>query len=147
MNTADVAYLTAGDSLQQGENPAAGCQICVTAWSLPRDGAYLLSPVLYQGLLYVTKTNGAFSAFDAQTGERVYQDRLGNGATAFTASSIAADGKVYFTSEDGDVYVVKAGREFELLSMNPLGGIAMATPAVSEGTMYFRTSNRLIAIK
>ena len=117
------------------------------AWSVPRDGAYLISPVLYKDLLYVTKSNGVINTFDAKTGEKVYQQRLGSGTTAFTASTIAADGKVYFSSEDGDVYVVKAGREFELLATNPLGGITMASPAASEGVLYFRTSNRLIAVK
>jgi len=116
------------------------------AWSVPRDGAYLVSPVLYRDLLYVTKTNGALSVFNAKTGERVHQGRVGNGTTAFTASTIAADGKVYFTGEDGDVHVVKAGT-FELLASNPLGAIAMATPAVSEGVLYFRTSTGLVAIK
>ena len=117
------------------------------AWSVPRDGAYLISPVLYKDLLYVTKSNGVVNAFDGKTGERVYQQRLGSGTTAFTASTIAADGKLYFTSEDGDVYVVKAGRTFELLATNQLGSITMASPAASEGVLYFRTSNRLIAVK
>lgn len=117
------------------------------AWSAPRDGAYMISPVLYQGLLYVCKNNGVFVVFDAATGERVYQQRLGTGTTGFTASLIAADGKIYFTSEEGDVFVVKAGRTFELLATNPLGEIGMATPAVSEGTLYFRTGKSLIAIK
>jgi outer membrane protein assembly factor BamB len=117
------------------------------AWSYPRDGAYMISPVLYRGLLYVSKNNGVFSVFDAKTGERHYQERLGDGTTGFTASLVAADGKVYFTSEDGDVFVVKAGREFELLAKNPLGDYAMATPAISEGTLYFRTGRAVIAVR
>lgn len=117
------------------------------AWSYPRDGAYMMSPVLYQGLLYVSKNNGVFGVYDAVTGEKVYQERLGDGTTGFTASLVAADGKVYFTSEDGDVYVVRAGRKYELLAKNPLGDYAMATPAISEGTLYFRTGSAVIAIK
>ena len=128
-------------SLKTGETSNAH-----VAWSVPRDGGYLITPVLYKDLLYVCKSNGVFIAFDAKTGERVYQQRLANGTTAFTASLVAADGKVYFTSEDGDVYVVKAGRTFELLATNPLGGIGMATPAISEGVMYFRTDKTLVAI-
>ena len=116
------------------------------AWSVPRDGAYLVSPVLYRDLIYVTKTNGAFNVFNAKTGERVHQGRLGNGTTAFTASTIAADGKLYFAGEDGDVHVLKAGT-FEVLATNPLGAVTLATPAVSEGVLYFRTSNGLVAIK
>jgi len=117
------------------------------AWSSPRDGAYMISPVLYRGLLYVSKNNGVFAVFDAITGEKVYQQRLGDGTTGFTASLVAADGKVYFTSEDGDVFVVKAGRTFELLAKNPLGDFAMATPAISDGTLYFRTGSAVIAVR
>lgn len=117
------------------------------AWSSARDGAYMMSPVLYDGLLYVSKNNGVFSVFDARTGEKAYQERLGDGTTGFTASLVAADGKIYFSSEDGDVFVVKAGRTFELLAKNPLGDYAMATPAISEGRLYFRTGKHVIAIK
>jgi len=102
--------------------------------------------VLYDGLLYVSKNNGVLSAFDAKTGERAYQERLGNGTTGFTASLVAADGKIYATSEEGDVYVIRAGRKFELLATNPLGDIVMATPAISEGALYFRTGQQLLAI-
>jgi outer membrane protein assembly factor BamB len=128
-------------SLKPGETSNANI-----VWSVPRDGGYLITPVLYRGLLYVCKSNGVFIAFDAATGERVYQQRLGDGATAFTASLVAADGKVYFTSEDGDVYAVKAGRTFELAGQGSLGEVDMATPAVSEGVIFFRTSKSLIAI-
>jgi outer membrane protein assembly factor BamB len=117
------------------------------AWSVARDGAYMVSPVLYDGLLYVCKNNGVLNVFDAKTGERAYQQRLGTGTTPFTAAIVAADGKVYFSSEEGDAYVVRAGREFELLATNPLGGIAMATPAISEGVIYYRLSNRLVAVR
>ena len=116
------------------------------AWSTERDGAYMITPVLYQGVLYVTKNAGIIGAFDAVTGERLYQERLGDGATGFTASTVAADGKLYFTSEEGDVYVVRAGREFELIATSPLGDVGMATPAISEGVLYFRTGRQLMAI-
>jgi outer membrane protein assembly factor BamB len=116
------------------------------AWSVKTDGAYLISPILYRDQLYVTKTNGTFGVFNATTGERVFQSRLGAGTSAFTASTIAADGKLYFTNEDGDVYVIKAGT-FETLATNAIGGIGMATPAVSEGVLYFRTSSALTAIR
>jgi outer membrane protein assembly factor BamB len=129
-------------SLAAGETSSAHI-----AWASYKDGAYLISPVLYNGLLYVSQNNGVFVVFDAKSGERIYQQRLGSGTTGFTASIVAADGKVYFTSEEGDVYVVKAGREFELLATNPLGDIAMATPAISQGVLYFRTGKNLVAIQ
>jgi len=88
-----------------------------------------------------------FSVFDAESGEKVYQQRLGTGTTGFTSSLVAADGKIYFSSEDGDVFVVKAGRTYELLATNPLGAYSMATPAISEGRIYFRTGTGIVAIR
>ena len=117
------------------------------AWSHPSDGAYMITPVLYDGILYVCRNNGTITALDAKTGERIYQQRVAAATTPFTASIVAADGKLYFTSEEGDVYVVKAGRTFELLSTNPLGDIGMATPAISEGVIYFRTAKTMIAVQ
>jgi outer membrane protein assembly factor BamB len=94
----------------------------------------------------VCRDNGVLSAFDVKTGTRHYQARLGDGKTGFSASAVASNGRLYFTSEDGDVYVVKAGPAYELLATNPLGEVAMATPAISEGTLLFRTRNHLVAI-
>ncbi|MFC2154967.1 hypothetical protein ACFLRB_00550 [Acidobacteriota bacterium] len=64
----------------------------------------------------------------------------------FSASGVAADGKLYFSSEGGYVYVVKAGADFKLLSTNPMKDICMAIPAISEGTLYFRTHHYLVAV-
>jgi outer membrane protein assembly factor BamB len=116
------------------------------AWSYMRDGGYMQTPIVYGDLLYVCRDNGVLSVFDAKTGVRQYQGRLGDGRTGFSASAVAAGGRIYFTSEDGDVYVVKAGTTFELLATNPLGEVAMATPAISEGTLLFRTRNHLVAV-
>jgi outer membrane protein assembly factor BamB len=128
-------------SLKEGETSSAHI-----AWSYARDGAYMQTPILYGDILYVCRDNGVLSAFDAKTGQRHYQTRLGNGSTGFSASAVAAAGRIYYTSEDGDVYVVKAGPAFELLATNPLGEVAMATPAISEGALIFRTRNHLLAI-
>lgn len=117
------------------------------AWSQPRDGGYMQTPLVVAGLLYVCRDNGVLGAYDAKTGQRVYQERLGDGNTGFTASPVAGDGKLYFTSEEGDVVVLKAGPEFGVLAKNPLGEIAMATPAIADGVMYFRTRGHLLALK
>ena len=86
------------------------------------------------------------TCYDAKTGERVYRARIGGGGGSFTASPVAGDGKVYFTSEEGEVYVIKAGPEHELLATNALDEVTMATPALSEGTLYFRTRTHLLAV-
>lgn len=116
------------------------------AWSVPRDGSYMQTPLVYGDHLYVCKDNGVLSVFDAMTGRRVYQERLGEGTTGFTASAVAADGKVYYTSEEGEVFVLKAGPAFEVLARNPLGEVTLATPAISEGVLFFRTRGHVLAI-
>jgi outer membrane protein assembly factor BamB len=134
---------TATGDISLGANETSNTHI---AWSVPRGGAYMATPLVYQDILYVVGWNGVLLAFDGKTGERLYQERVGGGTTAFTASPVAADGKIYITSEEGDVFVVKAGRTFQLLATNPLGEIGMASPAISEGVIYFRAGKSLMAI-
>jgi outer membrane protein assembly factor BamB len=117
------------------------------AWSVPRDGSYLQTPLVYEDLFYVCKDNGVLAVFDARSGERRYQARLADGKTGFSASPVASNGRIYFTSEEGDVYVIKAGPAFEQLAVNPLGEVAMATPAISDGVMFFRTRSHLVAVQ
>jgi outer membrane protein assembly factor BamB len=116
------------------------------AWSVPRDGGYMQTPIVYGDLLYVGKDNGVLNVYDARTGEKKYQTRIGDGSRGFTSSPVAADGKIYFTSEQGDVIVLAAGPEYKELARNELGEVHMATPAISEGTLYFRTRGHVIAI-
>jgi outer membrane protein assembly factor BamB len=117
------------------------------AWSEARAGAYMQTPLVYGDYLYICQDSGVLSCYEAKTGKRIYQTRLGTGATGFSASGVAADGKLYYTSEEGDVYVVKAGSQFQLMATNSLGEICMATPAISEGALYFRTRENLVAIR
>lgn len=117
------------------------------AWSSQRGGPYIPTPVIYQDHLYVLQGNGVLAAYKVATGERVYQERLGGTGGSFSASPVAADGKIYATSEDGDVFVVKAGPVYELLAKNPVGEVLMATPAISDGLLIFRGLKHVIAIK
>jgi outer membrane protein assembly factor BamB len=116
------------------------------AWSQTRGGAYMQTPLVYGDYLYNCRDNGVLSCYQATTGKRVYEERLGTGRTGFTASSVAADGKLYFTSEEGEIFVVKAGPVFQVLSVNTMGEICMATPALSQGALFFRTQGHLVAI-
>jgi outer membrane protein assembly factor BamB len=116
------------------------------AWSVEKGGSYIPTTVVYEGLLYVLKDNGVLAVYDARRGERHYQQRLGTGSSGFSASAVAGDGKVYFTSELGQVYVVRAGTEFELLATNEMDEVVMATPAIAGGTLYFRTQRHLVAV-
>ena len=115
------------------------------AWSKQRGGPYMPTPIAYGELLYTCSNQGVLTAYNAKTGERVYQERLGGTGGAFTASPVASDGKLYFSSEDGDVFVVKAGPKYEFLSKNPVGEVMMATPAISDGLVIVRTVSHLFA--
>jgi outer membrane protein assembly factor BamB len=113
-------------------------------WSVKRGGAYMQTPLVYNEYLYNLQVNGQLTCYDALTGEVKYKDSL---KEAFTASGIAADGKLYFSSEEGNIYVVKAGPEFKLLAKNALKDVCMATPAICGNTLYFRTQHYLIAVE
>ena len=116
------------------------------AWYLPRSGIYMQTPIVYGEYLYACGDNGVLNCYEARTGKAIYRERLGNGATGFTASAIAADGKLYFTSENGDIYVVQSGPAFKLLATNAMDEACMATPAVSDGMLIVRTESHVYAI-
>ena len=114
-------------------------------WSVRRGGSYIITPLIYGDFLYNVQWNGALTCYRAKTGEVVYKEQLGK-MTAFSASGVAADGKLYFCSEEGDVFVVKAGPDFEVLATNSMKDECMASPAISEGILYFRTHHFLVAV-
>jgi len=115
------------------------------AWSEERNGSYLQTPVVYQDLIYASTSQGIFKAYDARTGRKLYEQRLGDGGS-FTSSPIAADGKVYVSNEEGRTFVIKAGPQFELVGANELGEIVLSTPALSDKVLYVRTSASVLAI-
>ena len=115
------------------------------AWSKKRGGPYMPTPIVYGDLLYTCSNQGVVTAYNVDTGERIYQERLAGKGGAFTASPVASDGKIYLSSEDGDVFVVKAGPKHELLATNPVGEVMMATPAISDGLVIVRGINHVFA--
>jgi outer membrane protein assembly factor BamB len=115
------------------------------AWSVPNGGSYISTPLVYRGYVYLANYNGVFHCYDFKTGQSMFEERLGPDAT-FSASLVAADGKIYCAAEEGEVYVIKSGPKFEVLAKNHMGEPCLATPAVSEGVLYFRTAQSLIAI-
>jgi outer membrane protein assembly factor BamB len=116
------------------------------SWSTNRGGPYIPTPLIYGDQLYVLLNNGVLASYRLATGEQLYQKRLGTGGS-FSASPVAADGKIYCSSEDGDVYVVKAGAAYEELAKNSIGEVLMATPAISDGLIIFRGLKNVYAIK
>lgn len=136
--------LDAAGDVTPADDDSAAAKTAV-AWHA-NNGAYMQTPLVYGDQLYVCRDNGVLSVYDAKTGKRTQQKRLGSGSTGFTASPVAADGKVYFTSETGEVHVLRAGPEPAELAVNDMGEVCMATPAISGGVIYFRTRGHLVAI-
>jgi outer membrane protein assembly factor BamB len=116
------------------------------AWSRTGRGSYMPTPLAYRGLLYVLANNGVFDAYDLKSGKEIYRQRLPLVGSGFSASPVAADGKIYLSNEDGDMLVVRAGPTFEHVTTNAIGELLMATPALSEGVMYVRGASSLFSI-
>ena len=121
-------------SLKQGETSNS-----YVAWSDPRGGTYLPTAVVYEGALYSVSETGILSRFDAKTGNLTYKTRIDPAATAFSASPWAYHGKVFFLSEEGQTFVVAASETFQLLHVNTLDDMALASPAMVGDRLLLRT--------
>jgi outer membrane protein assembly factor BamB len=116
------------------------------AWSMQRGGTYMPTPLAYGDYLYTCANQGIICCYNLKTGERLYQQRIGDKGGAYSASPVGADGKIYLSSEDGDIFVVKAGPKYELLATNPMGEVLMATPAISDGMIFVRGQHTVFAV-
>jgi outer membrane protein assembly factor BamB len=117
-------------------------------WSTVRGAAYTASPVIHDGRLYVIMDSGLFSCFDATTGEAHYERTRLPKPYNFKASPVAANGKLYLSTEEGDVVVVKMGNTFEVLATNTLADqVFISSPAFADGEIYLRSTTHLFAIR
>jgi outer membrane protein assembly factor BamB len=115
------------------------------AWSNMTDGTYIPTPLLYGQYLFTMGNNGIVNAYNAQTGQRAFRGRIGEGG-AFSASPVAADGRLYVASEDGEIHVVTAGPGLTQIAKNDMKEIIMATPAISDGVIVVRTLGHVYGI-
>ena len=125
-------------SLAEGETSNDG-----VAWVSEPGGPYTSTPIIIGEVIYFVRNTGILTALESSTGKRIFRHRLGGN---FSASPVASDGKIYFASEEGVVSVVAAEREAQVLGSNDMGEPCMASPAISDKTLYIRTGSRLYAI-
>lgn len=109
------------------------------AWSMRKFLPNVPSPLIYGGVCYLIKDGGILSAVDATTGAMLKQGRLTGALDTYYSSPVAGDGKVYLLSQPGKATVVKAGREWEILSQADFEDECYATPALLDGRIYLRT--------
>jgi outer membrane protein assembly factor BamB len=112
-------------------------------WVSKRPGPVEPSLLYSRGLLYALMDNGVLVCLDGKTGEEHYRQRLGG---ACNSSPVASDGHIYLSDNDGKTFVVKAGREFRLLSTNRLGERITASPAVTGNWLVYRTDSHLYCL-
>jgi outer membrane protein assembly factor BamB len=112
-------------------------------WSVQKFIPRCTSPLLYQGVLYMVKEGGILTALDPKTGKILKQGRLAGALDDYYASPVGGDGKVFLLSQQGKATVVKAGAEWEVLSVNDLDEMAYATPAIVGDNLYIRTRGNL----
>jgi outer membrane protein assembly factor BamB len=115
------------------------------AWKATRGIPEMPSPLLYRGRLYFVRDGGIVTSYAADSGT-VIVDRQRLGAPGqYAASPIAADGRIYASSETGTVVVFRAGDTLDVLARNDLGESITATPAIAADTLYVRTAKHLWA--
>jgi outer membrane protein assembly factor BamB len=117
-------------------------------WAQPKAASYQPTPVVYQGQCYVLYDMGTLASFDAKTGDVVYdKKRFPGKSSGFTTSPWAYGGKVFCLSEDGDTFVIEAGKEFKVVGKNSLDELCMATPAITKTSLLIRTATKLYCIR
>jgi outer membrane protein assembly factor BamB len=126
--------------------PAGKSSSEFVAWNRNQRGSYMPTPLIYQGYLYVLGNAGVFDCYELATGKEVYRQRIAHQGSGFSGSPVAADGKIYLPSEDGDIFIVRAGPQFAVLGTAKMGEPLMATPALSDGAMFIRAQEHLYAV-
>jgi outer membrane protein assembly factor BamB len=126
--------------------PAGKTSNASVVWSRRGRGPYMPTPLIHGPIAYVLGNDGIFDAYDLATGAEVYRQRIPHGGSGFSASPVVSDGRIFLSSEDGDIFIVKAGPAFEILGRVPMGEPLMATPAIVERSMYVRGQRYLVAI-
>lgn len=113
-------------------------------WREKRGAPTMSSPLVVDGLLYMVSDKGIAACLDAASGQRVWTQRLGGN---FSSSPLVADGRIYVGNRDGETFVIRPGREFDLLATNSLDGGIFATPAAVGRAIYLRTDQALYRLE
>ena len=126
--------------------PEVGSTNAAIAWAHARQGNYMQTPIVVGDFIYGCIDAGIVTCFDAKKGDIRYSERLVQGGQGFTASPVSDGRHLYFSSELGDIFVLPVGDKFSITATNRMGETCMATPAMSDGTILFRTRGQLVCV-
>jgi outer membrane protein assembly factor BamB len=126
--------------------PDPGQTNAAIVWSHARQGNYMQTPIVVGDLLFACFDNGLLTCADAKTGEIKYSERLSNRGQGFSSSPVSDGRHLYFASEPGTVFVVPASDKFSVVATNDLQEPCMSTPAISGGSLFYRTKTKLVAV-
>jgi outer membrane protein assembly factor BamB len=121
------------------------CTASNLVWRYKKAFSQLVTPLVYQGVLYLVKDGGIVTTLDPRTGDVLKAARTVEGIDEYFASPVAADGKVFLLSHSGKLTVLKAGAQWEVLGSSDLDEASQATPAIADGRIYVRTHKALYA--
>jgi outer membrane protein assembly factor BamB len=112
-------------------------------WRYNKPVPQVPSTLLYKGVLYMINDSGILLSFDPATGNVIKQGRLHGAIDKYFSSQVAADEKVFLIGQAGQVSVLKAAGDWQVLKVNDLDDEVFATPAIADGRIYIRTRSAL----
>ena len=113
-------------------------------WGSTDNVPHVTSPLIYKNRVYMIRSGGILSCFQADKGNLLFYERIG-AAGAYFASPVASNGRIYFASRNGIITVIEADSELKILDRNDLDEIIAATPAIVDNKIYIRTEHSLYA--
>ena len=122
-----------------------GATNAAIVWAHARQGNYMQTPIAVGDFVWGCVDNGVLTCVETRTGVIRYSERLPSGQ-GYTSSPVSDGRNLYFTSETGNVYVVPAQPTFSITATNTLGTTCLSSPAIADGTLLFRTRDRVVAI-
>ena len=145
-NDAFGAFEGRGGLLAVDPNGTGDVTSTQVTWSITRSVPYIPCVLVYRGVLYLIQDGGILATIDPATGDIAKRARLKSAAGQYYASPVAADGKVFLTNTKGDITVLRAGSEWEVLATNRLDAACVATPAIGNGRLFIRTKKTIFCI-
>lgn len=115
-------------------------------WSYPRRGSYQPTPLVYGDYLFVGDNGGILTCYEAKTGKEMYREKIGGELGSYSASPVAADGRLYLSDEYGNIHIIKASPQYEHLGKIEMGETLMASPAIAGKTLFIRARRHLFAV-